>query len=84
MTAMQTRPAVQLTQVVAGVRTALYMATVVATRHNPVIRNHFKQLRQRGKSFKLALTACMRKLLTILNSILKNKTPWRNNLLETA
>jgi transposase len=68
----------------AGVRCALYMATVVATRHNPVIRRHYEQLRQRGKPFKVALIACMRKLLTILNAILKNKTPWRDNLLQNA
>jgi transposase len=67
-----------------SIRCALYMATVVAIRHNPVIRLHYQQLCQRGKIFKVALVACMRKLLTILNAVLKNKTPWRNILLENA
>jgi transposase len=64
----------------AGVRTALYMPTVVATRHNPVIRALYLRLRAAGKKPKVALTACMRKLLTILNAMLRDGTPWR----ETA
>jgi len=54
----------------AEVRAALYMATLSARRHNPVIREHFEQLRERGKAFKVAMVACMRKLLTYLNSLL--------------
>lgn len=61
-----------------SVRTALYMATVVAARYNPAIRAFFKTLRARGKPFKVALTAAMRKLLTILNAVLREKKPWQN------
>ncbi len=59
------------------VRTALYMATLVASRHNPVIRAFYQRLLAAGKPKKVALTACMRKLPTILNAILKNSTPWQ-------
>ena len=61
----------------AGVRAVLYMATVAASRCNPVIKAFYQRLRQAGKPAKVALTACMRKLLTILNAILKAKTPWQ-------
>jgi transposase len=61
----------------ASVRTCLYMATLVATRCNPVIAAFYKRLRTAGKPAKLALTACMRKLLTILNAILRDKQPWQ-------
>jgi len=60
----------------AQVRAALYMAALVATRRNPVIRAFYQRLCQAGKAKKLALTACMRKLLTILNEMLKTRTPW--------
>jgi transposase len=60
----------------ARVRPPLYMATVTACRVNPVIRAFYLRLLAAGKSKKLALTACMRKLLTILNAILKNHQPW--------
>ncbi len=59
------------------VRAVLYMATLVATRFNPVIRAFYLRLCSAGKQKKIALTACMRKLLTILNSMLKHHTPWR-------
>jgi transposase len=59
------------------VRSALYMATLVAVRFNPVLRPHYEQLLARGKPKKVALVACMRKLLTILNAMLKDKTRWR-------
>ncbi len=59
------------------VRTALYMATVTASRFNPVIKGFYQRLRAAGKPAKVALTACMRKLLTILNAMLKAKTPWQ-------
>jgi transposase len=62
----------------AHVRVALYnMAALVATRRNPVIRTFYQRLCQAGKAKKVALTACMRKLLTILNAMLKNGIPWR-------
>jgi transposase len=60
----------------ARVRAALYMAALVASRHNPVIRAFYQQLCVRGKPKKVALTACMRKLLTILNAIVKHRTRW--------
>jgi transposase len=58
------------------VRCALYMATLTASRCNPVIKAMYERLRAAGKPFKLALTACMRKLLTILNAMIKNNTRW--------
>lgn len=58
------------------IRAILYMATLVATRHNPVIREFYTRLCVTGKRKKVALIACMRKLLTILNSILKHHVPW--------
>lgn len=58
------------------VRSALYMATLAATRHNPVIKDFYQRLCAEGKPKKVALTACMRKLLTILNAMLKNGTTW--------
>lgn len=60
----------------APVRCALYMATLVATRRNPVIRDFYNRLTAKGKIFKVALVACMRKLLTIINSMIKHKTSW--------
>ncbi len=58
------------------VRYALYMAALSATRFNPVIRAFYHRLRQAGKPFKVAITACMHKLLIILNAIMKHQTPW--------
>lgn len=55
----------------AGVRTALYMAALVATRFNPVIKTFYMRLVAAGKHKKVALVACMRKLLTILNAMLR-------------
>jgi transposase len=60
------------------VRSALYMVALVATRHNPIIRIQYQKLLTAGKAKKLALVACMRKLLVMLNEILRTKTPWRN------
>jgi len=60
----------------ARVRAVLYMATLVATRHNPVIKAFYQRLLAAGKEKKVALTACMRKLLLILNAMLKHETPW--------
>jgi len=59
------------------VRNALYMAALVATRHNPVIRAYYLRLVESGKRKLVALVAAMRKLLTILNTMLKNNQPWR-------
>jgi transposase len=60
-------------------RAALYMATLVATRHNAVIRAFYARLCAAGKAKKVALTACMRKVLTILNAMLKHRTMWNAN-----
>lgn len=60
------------------VRSSLYMAALVASRHNPIIRAHYHKLLNAGKAKKLALVACMRKLLVMLNAILRNRTPWRS------
>jgi transposase len=60
----------------APVRAALYMAAVTATRCNPTIRALYTRLRVAGKPAKVALVACMRKLLTIANAILRDATPW--------
>jgi len=62
----------------ASVRGVLYMATLTATKHNPVIRKHYQHLLTAGKQKKVALVACMRKLLTILNAILREKKAWRS------
>jgi transposase len=59
------------------VRCALYMAALVGTRHNPVLRNHYARLLAQGKEKKVALTACMRKLVVILNAMLRDGTSWR-------
>lgn len=60
----------------AQVRAILYMSALVATRFNPVIRAFYQRLCAAGKAKKVALTACMRKLLTILNAMLKHRTRW--------
>jgi transposase len=59
------------------VRSVLYMATLVATRRNPVIRTQYQHLLKRGKEKKVALTACMRKFLTILNAMQRDQQPFR-------
>ena len=59
------------------VRGALYMGTLSATRYNPVICDFYQRLLAAGKPKKVALVACMRKLLVILNSMLKHRSPWR-------
>jgi transposase len=61
----------------ADVRSILYMATLVATRYNPVIKAQYEHLVARGKLKKVALTACMRKFLTILNAMLRDQQPFR-------
>lgn len=66
------------------VRNALYMATLPALRFNPTIKALYTRLRANGKEFKVAMVACMHKLLIILNSILKHRTPWRDPSEKTA
>jgi transposase len=61
----------------ASVRTVLYMATLASTRHNPVISDFFQRLVHRGKAKKVALVACMRRLLTIMNAMLKTQKEWK-------
>jgi transposase len=61
----------------ASIRAVLYMATLASTRYNPVIRSFYQQLLVRGKAKKVALVACMRRLLTIMNAILKYQRAWR-------
>ncbi len=68
----------------AQVRAVLYMATLVATRCNPVIKTFYERLCQKGKPKKVALTACMHKRLIILNAMVKSATPWQPNLVEQA
>ena len=60
----------------APVRRALYMAALVGTRYNPVIKAHYQQLVARGKPAKVALVACMRRLLIWLNSMFRDNMPW--------
>ncbi|HDC92521.1 MAG TPA: IS110 family transposase [Candidatus Acetothermia bacterium] len=63
----------------ATVRAVLYMAAVAATRWNPVIREFYLRLIEAGKPVKVALVACMRKLIVILNAIVRDGRPWRYN-----
>ncbi len=67
----------------AHVRAVLYMSALTATRYNPVIRAFYARLCAAGKAKKVALTACMRKLLTILNSMVKHRTRWQENVAST-
>jgi len=60
----------------AHIRTALYMAALSATQHNPTIKTFYQRLKAAGKPSKVALVACMRKLLCIINAILKSQVPW--------
>jgi transposase len=64
----------------AEVRTALYMATLCGIVHNPSLKAHFAALKARGKHGKVAMVACMRRLLTWLNAMLANDTPWTEAL----
>jgi transposase len=58
------------------VRSSLYMSALVAAGHNPILRTFYRRLVTSGKAKKLALIACMRKLLTILNTMAARSTPW--------
>jgi transposase len=60
------------------VRAVLYMAALVASQHNPTLKSFYQRLIRAGKAKKLALVAVMRKLLTILNAIVRDHTPWQN------
>jgi transposase len=62
----------------ASVRATLFMATLVAARKNPVIAPYYTKLRAAGKTGKQALTACMRKLIVILNAIIRDRKPWQS------
>lgn len=62
----------------AALRTALYMAAFAARRFNPVIRQFAQRLHQAGKPFKVVLVACLRKLLVILNTMVRQGTPWKS------
>jgi transposase len=62
------------------VRCVLYMATLSARTYNPAIRAHYERLRAAGKVPKVALVACMRKLLTMLNAMVRTNTPWTDSL----
>jgi len=68
----------------AQVRAVLYMSTLVAVRYNPVLQAFYLRLREAGKAPKVALTACMRKLLTILNAMVKHRTPWEDRFAHSA
>lgn len=65
------------------VRAALYMAALVGVRHNPALRSFYERLLARGKPKKVALTACMHKLLIILHAVLRDRAPWQPSLLTT-
>jgi transposase len=64
----------------ARVRAALYMAALTASQHNPIIKAFYHRLREAGKARKVALTACMRKLLIILNSMVKHRQAWNPDI----
>ena len=65
-------------------RAALYMAALVASRHNPVLKAFYQRLVAAGKPKKTALVACMRKLLTMLNAMIKNDKPWKYEVMKSA
>lgn len=60
-------------------RTALYLSAMVAIRYNPAIKRFYQRLLQTGKHKKVALTACIRKIITALNAMLRDNTPWRSS-----
>lgn len=68
----------------APIRATLYMVALVAARYNPVIRAFYRRLCAAGKAKKVALTACMRKMLVILNAMLKQRVSWRGTLVHSA
>jgi transposase len=66
----------------ARVRSMLYMAALTALRFNPVIKEFYQRLVGKGKPHKVALTACMRKLLSIVNLMVRNQTSWKTDLVS--
>jgi len=66
------------------VRMALYMGAIVANRFNPVIRSFYQRLYAADTAKKVSLVACMRKLLVILNAMLKHRTPWQPHEVQPA
>lgn len=68
----------------ASVRSVMYMAAVVGIRCNPIVKQFYQRLRQAGKLPKVALTACVHKLLIILNAMVKSRTPWQPNQSATT
>jgi transposase len=60
-----------------SVRNVLYMSTLNGILHNPVLQAHYDQLVKRGQEKKVAITACMRKMLTILNAMVRDQQPFR-------
>lgn len=68
----------------ANIRSVLYMSTLTAIRCNPVIKSFYNRLVEAGKVKKVAITACMRKLLTILNAMVKNNTLWQEKISNPA
>jgi len=66
------------------VRQTLYMATLSAVRYNPILKAFYTRLRDGGKTAKVALVACMRKLLTIINAMLRDQTHWDDHHGKTA
>jgi transposase len=67
----------------APLRSSLYMATLTAIRFNPVLAAFYQRLMKAGKEFKVAITACMRKLLVRLNAMLRDRTPWQEKAPQT-
>lgn len=65
-------------------RGALYMSALVGVRYNPVLKVFYQRLRAAGKPAKVALVACMRKLLIIINSMIRHRQPWSPKLMEVA
>ncbi len=68
----------------ADVRAVLYMGALVGVRHNPVLKAFYERLLAKGKAKKVALTACMHKLLRMLNAIVRDQKPWKVATIEAA
>jgi len=68
----------------AQVRRALYMAALTASRHNPVIKEFYERLIANGKPFKVAIVACMRRLLAIVNVMVRDSTPWKTREVKVS
>ena len=65
-------------------RRVLYMGALTAMRHNPAIRQFAQRLKAAGKPSKVVIVACMRKLLTIMNTLIKTRTPWNAHLTQPS